>query len=361
MRVLVIAKDFPAPGEPQDGIFVLRQAQALIELGHELRVVRIVPHAPPWTAKWRRCRAVPARYTIGGITVESLRVFLPPRMVAMEYLPLQLDRSLARIIREFDADIVHAHFLIPCGQLAVRHSTPALVTAHGSDAYDWAWRRPGLSNAAIEAIRGARAVVAVSDFIARHVRALAERNVEVIFNGADERVFTPLGRFESRATLGIAPDRFVVAFAGYPSQAKGIFDLIEALARVGDLKPLLLVAGARLDSVERALRTHGVEARLCGVLEHGELARVLGASDAFALPSYREGLPVSICEAMLSGRPIVATEIGGIPEIVSDNVRGYLVKAGDVPALADRLRILAENPAHAIEMGPLRTVLRAPA
>ncbi|HEX8828823.1 MAG TPA: glycosyltransferase, partial [Xanthobacteraceae bacterium] len=124
MRVLIIAKDFPAPGQPRGGVFVLRQAQALAELGHEIQVVRIVPHAPPWTPKWRSYRAIPERYTIEGIAVHSIRAFFPPRMLAMEYLPLQVDGAIRRIIADFAPHVLHAHFLIPFGQLAVRQGLP---------------------------------------------------------------------------------------------------------------------------------------------------------------------------------------------------------------------------------------------
>jgi glycosyltransferase involved in cell wall biosynthesis len=71
----------------------------------------------------------------------------------------------------------------------------------------------------------------------------------------------------------------------------------------------------------------------------------------FCLPSHREGLPVSICEAMLSARSVVATPVGGIPEIVEDGASGFLVPTGDTPALAARLRTLALDPALAARMG----------
>lgn len=353
MRVLIIAKDFPAPGQPRDGIFVLRQAQALAELGHEIRVVRIVPHAPPWTPKWRSYRAIPDRYTIEGIPVDSIRAFFPPRMLAMEYLPLQVDGALRRIVENFAPHVLHAHFLIPSGQLAVRQGLPTIVTAHGSDAYDWAWRRPGLRRAAAEAISRAGAVVAVSRFIERRVRDLAERDVRVVYNGADERVFGPSTRTAARESLGIAPDRFVVVFTGGEAPGKGLRDLIEAAARVAEPRLLLLVTGLAtpFDSLRAEIASAGIEAQLFGIVEQRQIAQLLSAADLFALPSYREGLPASICEAMLSARPILATPVGGIPEVAVDGVHGYLVAPGDISSLAQRLRELAGDPGARARMG----------
>jgi glycosyltransferase involved in cell wall biosynthesis len=87
------------------------------------------------------------------------------------------------------------------------------------------------------------------------------------------------------------------------------------------------------------------------MLEHPQLAQVLAAADVFCLPSYREGLPLVVCEAMLSGRPIVATPVGGIPEILTDGKHGYLVEAGNPHALSQRLRAIAGDPGRSNQMG----------
>ncbi len=317
MRVLVVSKDFPAPGQPEDGIAVLRQARALAVMGHDIMVVRVVPHAPPVTRTWRRYHAVPDRYSIEGIPVRILRAFFPPRMIAMEYLPFQIDGPLGRLVRDFAPDLIHGHCLIPSGQLAVRFGVPSLITAHGSDAYDWAWRRPGLQRAATEGVVRADAVVAVSDFIRQRVRALAEREVHVIYNGADEQVFKPSNRLQARERLQLPPDRFVIALAGGPPTIKGAFDLVEAAARLHDLRPIVAFAGPEPTdpALLKAVSEVRIDARFCGMLEHTELAQLFAAADVFCLPSYREGLPLVICEAMLSARPIVATPVGGIPII----------------------------------------------
>jgi glycosyltransferase involved in cell wall biosynthesis len=353
VNILVIAKDFPTREQPNAGIFVLRQAQALADLGHRLLVVRVVPKAPSWSEKWRSYRATPAEDCIEGIPVKTLRAFMPPRLLGLEYLPLQVDRALGRIASAFGADIIHGHFLLPSGQLAVRQGLPSVVTAHGSDAYDWALRRRGLRRAASEGIRGAGAVVAVSDFIRRHVRDIYDRDVAVIFNGADDRVFGPRSKTEARTALGIAEDRFVIAYAGRLSQAKGAFDLIQACTRLRDIAPLVLCAGAGPEeqAVRHAVAERAVDVRFCGLLDHEDLAQAFAAADVFCLPSYREGLPVVVCEAMLSGRPIVATQVGGIPEIVAEGVHGYLVKPGDAESLADRLRAIASDRSQAERMG----------
>jgi teichuronic acid biosynthesis glycosyltransferase TuaC len=353
LRVLVLAKDFPSTSRPDAGFFVLRQVQALAALGHEALVVRVVPHAPPWAKKWRYYREIPDDDVVEGVAVRTIRALVAPRMVGFEYLPLQVDGRLRRLVDEFRPDIVHGHFLIPSGQLAVRYGLPSVITAHGSDAYDWALRRRGLRRAATEGLERATTVVAVSDFVRASVMALFDRDVHVVFNGADERVFAPRDRLEARRRLGLANDHFIISFAGLAVAAKGVFDLIEAAAQLHDLRPLLCIAGPQStdDRLARCSAQRQVDVRTYGTLEDNELACVMAASDVFCLPTYRDGLPVSICEAMLSARPVVATSVGGIPEIVSDSRTGYLVPRGDQGTLAQRLRELAENPQLAQLLG----------
>lgn len=354
MRVLVVANDFPSPQRPQAGVFVLRQIQALRRFGHEFLVVRAVPHAPPWTSKWRAYRSLPDRDLVENVPVTTLRAYFLPRRVAMEYLPLQLGAALRRVAAEFQPDLVHAHFLLPAGQLATSASAaPVILTAHGSDAYEWAWQRAGLRRAATDAVSRANTVVAVSDFIRRHVCALVRRNVHVVYNGADDGVFAPTEQQAARFALGIAANRFVVAFTGGLSRAKGVYDLIDAAARLRTLRPLLLLAGPTTERarVHHAIAAAGVEARILGVLAHPDVARLLGASDVFCLPSYREGLPAALCEAMLCGLPVLATPVGGIPEIVADGTSGFLVSPGDAEKLAERMAAIARRRELAAQLG----------
>lgn len=347
MRILMLPKDFPAEATPSAGVFVLRQAQALAELGHTLQVVRVVPASPGLTEKWKTYNAIPDEYVFEGIPVKTIRAVFAPRMIGMEYLPLQVSGRIAREARAFGADVVHAHFLLPCGQLAVRQPFPSVVTAHGSDAYSWAWRRRGLTAAAREAVTKAGSVVAVSGFIRDRVLQLAQREVSVVFNGADERVFYPRDRAKARAELGLPPDRPVVAFAGSLVATKGLFDLLEALALIADLQPIAILAGEGpgRKTAEQFAAAHSLDVRFAGRLAHHALASVYAAADAFALPSHNEGLPVVVCEAMLSGRAVVATPVGGIPEIVSDERTGLLVPVSSPERLAGALRRVIEDAA----------------
>ena len=145
-------------------------------------------------------------------------------------------------------------------------------------------------------------------------------------------------------------DEALIAFVGRLEEAKGILDLVEALAEVR-----IAIPGARLecagegdlgalaDCAHQLGVAHGV--RSLGWLDPRERDRLLARAAVFALPSHAEGLPMSLLEAMAAGCPVVAAACGGIPDLVVDGVNGLLVPPGDTEALACALhRLLVDRP-----------------
>ena len=145
---------------------------------------------------------------------------------------------------------------------------------------------------------------------------------------------------------------FTLLFVGRLVREKGILDLLDALESVPGVR--LLVVGSRLESerddIRAELRVRIDAPRLrsrvaeLGQLSQPELMDVMSRVDALVLPSYREGVPRSVIEAMAAARPIIATKIRGSTELVEDGVNGFLVAAGDVRALAKAIRDLATAP-----------------
>jgi glycosyltransferase involved in cell wall biosynthesis len=162
-------------------------------------------------------------------------------------------------------------------------------------------------------------------------------------------------RDEARRLLGIPDGRFVVGWIGRMTGVKRTDDVLRALAllRERDVDAALCMVGDGPDreAVERAAHALGI-ARHCFYLGYQEeVASWYAAFDAFLLPSGNEGTPVSAIEALAAGRPVVATRVGGIPDVVREGVDGFLVELGDVEAMADRLALLAEDPELRERMG----------
>lgn len=147
-----------------------------------------------------------------------------------------------------------------------------------------------------------------------------------------------------------------VLFLGRLGKRKGTYDLLDALTLLRGRRPelkLLLGGDGEIEQVTRRAEQLQVadQVRLLGWVSGTDRVAHLAAAKIYCLPSYNEGLPMSVLEAMAAGLPIVSTPIGGIPEAVTDGVEGFLVAAGDTQALADRLERLLSDDDAARRMG----------
>lgn len=149
-------------------------------------------------------------------------------------------------------------------------------------------------------------------------------------------------------------------FLGDLSKRKGVYDLISALdlAAKRGFQGMLYIAGGESSSgqrreLEELISRLGVQGqiKLLGIVYGIEKTKVIEEADCFVLPSYAEGLPMALLEAMAYELPVITTDVGGIPELVTDGQEGFLIKPGDVKALADRMIMLSKDKNLRKEMG----------
>ena len=271
---------------------------------------------------------------------------------------------LVRLFRRERPDVVHTFLITAClyGRLAAFAAGVPLVLAAEQNVYERKPRRHILLEQLL-ARRTYRVVAccdAVGRFYQQQVGVPASR-VAVVYNAVRfGSLPTPADRGPARRALGMPDDVFVLGTLGRLTEQKGQHLLLRALANVRKVVPnaALFLAG---DGPRRAM----LEAEAAG-LGLGDRVRFLGvrrdretlfaAMDLFVLPSAWEGLSLALVEAMGAGRAVVASAVGGNPEVVADGHTGQLVPVGDVAALTDAIVGLARDPAERERLGAAAAV-----
>ena len=226
---------------------------------------------------------------------------------------------------------------------------PVIVHVHAPDLHAFHQASAVHAAALRHVFTRADRVLALSEDMARTIHRLAGPGaaVSVLYNPVDIAAAPP-SRDDARPPVAL--------FLGEIGQRKGAWDLTEAMPAVLDAVPrarFRVGGNGDIGRLERRLGELGVADRVdvLGWVTGEDKARELAAATLLTLPSYQEGLPMSILEAMGAALPVVSTPIAGIPEAVIDGETGHLVAPGDRAALADRLIRLLADPAGAASMG----------
>jgi glycosyltransferase involved in cell wall biosynthesis len=250
--------------------------------------------------------------------------------------------ALRRLVRRHKVQLIHAHTIMPDGFAGVllgrALGLPVVCTIHGSDINLYPHRSRAAWWATRWALRRLDGIVTVSHRLRDNVRALAGPvAVHVVPNGANSAKFVQHPRAEARRRLNLPADQTILLFVGNLIEVKGTAYLIEAFARLQRPDTLLYIVGAghlkdRLAALAVSLGV-GASTRFVGRQSHDEMPLWLSAADCLVMPSLSEGFPTLLPEAMLCRVPIVATDVGGIPDLLVHAERGWLAPRGDVSAL----------------------------
>ena len=344
MRVAVITRYFPTSHEPWAGHSAYQTLRFLAKRC-ELKVFYPESQYPPMlTPQSRAGRKIDFTHQVDGVAVEYIPYLALPA-ISRPLNGLSASRSILASVRAYRPDIILNYIVYPDGDAARRVAgalrVPFVVTAIGTDLNVIPPLCTGLTS---RVLREADFTVTVSGDLLRTARGLGapvERS-RAILNGCDTTIFRPRDRATARAALDIPADTEAVVYVGRFDMAKGLGELISAIASLRESRPRLhcyLVGDgpARQQMVE-AIASHGVggEVRLVPSCPTDGVATWMAASDLITLPSYREGCPNVVIEALASGRPVVATNVGGIPELMDDS-GGRLVPAREVSGLASAL------------------------
>jgi glycosyltransferase involved in cell wall biosynthesis len=344
--ITVVTPLFPMANHPYRGRFIYETVLGLQRYA-DVQVLCPIAVYPAWATVFRP--RLPTRVDTGysppGVNATYFSYPALP-LVSRPWNGAICRRRLYPHLEKSRPAVVLSYWLYPEGYAAVRAShalgIPAIVGCRGSDL-----RIPDPLTGWLVAktLREADYVLTVSrelHSLALRLGASGERSASIL-NGCDSKVFHPTDREAARGQLGIVPGEKVILYVGRFVKAKGIPELTAAFtglqSEFPELRLVCIGSGPLKRDMESLAHTAKRSDRILmpGVQSPPEVARWMAAADLFCLPSHSEGCPNVVIEAISCGCPVVASDVGGIPELVNPEC-GILVPAEDVARLTEALR-----------------------
>ena len=268
---------------------------------------------------------------------------------------ISLASKMAEVIKREKLDILHVHYAIPhaiCAILAKQMAgtdVKIVTTLHGTDitvlGYD-----PALTDAIKFGIEKSDVVTAVSQSLAEQTVELIapDQDIQVIHNFIDERIYKKVDADNLKTAYGIKPEEKVVIHVSNLRPVKRVRDVVKAFSKISsDIPAKLLVVG---DGPERSrlcklVKELDIEDQVLFLGRQDQLEKLYSISDLMFLLSEKESFGLVALEAMACGVPCIATNTGGIPEVVEDGYNGFLCDIGDLDAVAEKASLLLGNEA----------------
>jgi glycosyltransferase involved in cell wall biosynthesis len=354
-NISFLSTSFPRFEGDFSGIFVFNYAKELHNLGVDIEIV--APDDPvslPLTENFRLVRFsyfVPRSwqtlaYGSGIINQRNALAWLQ--------LPLLLINFFIAALRSIHkTQLIHAFWSVSgIIALAVRFfkPRPVVITLWGSDKY--ITQIPIFSKIIIRVLNTADAIVCENNNLKAFLvsQGLDSKIITLIRNGINLDFFQPGDSMKVRKKLGLKNDRLILLSIGSLNKNKNHALLINAFSEIvtskSSLHLYIIGKGKEQNRLKKKIKELKLEQKitLLGLLDHKSISEWLKAADIFILPSQNEGTPNSLLEAMASGLPVIASQVGGIPELIQENIEGLLFKSDSKEDLKEKLyKLIKDN------------------
>ncbi|WP_409270458.1 N-acetyl-alpha-D-glucosaminyl L-malate synthase BshA [Neobacillus sp. SCS-31] len=331
------------PSVGGSGVIATELGKLLAERGHEIHFITS-------SMPFRLTRMYHNIY-YHQVEVNQYSVFqYPPYDIA-------LASKMAEVANQESLDLLHVHYAIPhavCAILAREMSGRDLkivTTLHGTD-ITVLGNDPSLSDAIKFGIEKSDIVTAVSNSLVSQTMELLnpDKEIETVYNFIDERTYLRIGETELKDKLGIRKEEKVIIHVSNFRGVKRVPDVVQAFARIASSMPakLLLVGdGPEIRKVLKLVTDLGLKEKVLFLGKQDNVEELYSISDLMLLLSEKESFGLAALEAMACGVPCIGTDIGGIPEVITDGENGYICPLGDIEAIADKaISLLSDHALH---------------
>lgn len=265
------------------------------------------------------------------------------RMLLVPFLFCSMFFNLKKIIKHFD--FVHCNWLIPQGIIQAFFKKPYILTGLGGDVTSL--NKGIVKKLKQKSVNNAKVVTAVSHDLKKELEKVYHaQNVKVIPMGCDLSLFSPENRKEN---LFGDDGKKIILFVGRLAEKKGAQYLIQAIEKLENIKLVIVGDGPEKKMLYELAKKSKQEILFLGSKNKTELQEIYASCDVFCVPSViakdgdKDGLPVALIEAMASGSPVVASDVGGIGEAVINGENGYLIQPEEVEELAESLKKILDD------------------
>ncbi|MEK5135799.1 glycosyltransferase [Bacillus sp. FSL W8-0645] len=326
MKVLWLTSVYPSEKHPSEGVFHETQVQELLKQGIQVTVICPNPVNPPvlrmLKASYRQKKDLPEQEVRNGVTVYRPPYTALPGQLKWAQPSKRIASTVLSAMQRYQLspDFIHAHFAMPSGGAAAviqkKTQIPYLLTLHGSDVNVYPSYSKGAHAAFETAVKQASAVLTVSEELAKKTHDMTKVEAKCLPLGIPLQSFSKTEEDQQgiRKKLGLPLHDKLVVFVGRLVKEKGLLELADAVSGLDGVKAVFVGKGPLAKELtERA----GASILLPGQVPNDQVKDYLIAADLFALPSYSEGMPTVVLEALALKVPVIATRVGGLPTLFS--------------------------------------------
>jgi teichuronic acid biosynthesis glycosyltransferase TuaC len=351
LKIVWLVANYPNNINPVRGVFYKRMGRAICALDSnvELHVIAPTPFVPFFlkaiSKKWKDYSEYPHSENYGNLIIYRPRYFAFPFHQKLGLTDRNVFRGVIDCIKKIKPEIIDAHYAYPFGKVASiikqKLKIPYTVTFRGDDVnLDPFITLNGKQNF-LDSVIDADELIAVSESLAKNSKKLINKNVTVLNIGLNFKEFDGYhSQMQLKQELQIPNNHKIVLYIGELIENKGIRELSESIQELSEEKiTFIIIGGGPLD----ALLINLSNVKLTGRVSSEIVRKYLGVGDILVLPSYTEGMPNVLKEAGITGVPVIATKVGGIPDLLGEDERGYLIDKKSSIQLTEKIKYVVQH------------------
>lgn len=346
-KILKITNSYPHLKNQYAGVFVKKQADSLEKIGYDVTVINPMPKKigvffKDYNEKDNKeINVIRPRFR----QLPSNLGFL----ISLPFFYYSVKKSLKKN-QSYTPDLIHAHWGTPSGITAVmigkKYKVPVVITLRGSDVNKYPKKNFIVKMITFHALRNADKILTVSEKLKNDIileYKIDQEKIETVYNGVN------LTKFNKNTSKVLSEEHPYLLFVGSLKKEKGIFELIAAFEKIKEFHPnyklKIIGTGKEKRNIEKYISLNNLESEiiLLGSIQNDNLKEWYSNSEFVVLPSYSEGLPNVLVEAIACGKKVIGTDVGGIPEIINLGV-GYTIPPQNIELLYQAiLKMISDN------------------